>query len=182
MPAPTFEEMMDSATKSKPSSSADSNDPEGLTATKSRPSSPAVSDHSVGLNEAEFQALADSLEETTDPACDKQRSQSPSSSHRAPERRASRCHFFLGASNISKHLNHKFLVLSQKLIFSKPITRGSSLGGTEQAPHPTVPVRKCAADRASQHPTGEINEWGDNLVQPGQRDRYDLTEGEEEEE
>ena len=37
---------------------------------------------------------------------------------------------------------------------------------------------KCAADRASQHPTGEINEWGDNLVQ---RDRYDLTEGEEEE-
>ena len=70
MPAPTFEEMMDSATKSKPSSSADSNDPEGLTVTKSRPSSPAVSDHSEGLNAAEFKALADSLDETSDPTCD----------------------------------------------------------------------------------------------------------------
>ena len=44
---------------------------------------------------------------------------------------------------------------------------------------------ECAAERASRHPTGEINEWGDNLVQPEnkrQRERYDMTEGEEEEE
>ena len=68
---PTFEEMMDSATKSKPSSSDDSNDPEGLTVTKSRPSSPAVSDHSGGLTAAESKALTDSLDETTDPTCDK---------------------------------------------------------------------------------------------------------------
>ena len=158
---------MNSVTKPKPSSSADSNDPEGLTATKSRPSSPAVSDHSVGLNEAEFQALADSLEETTDPACDKQRSQSPSSSHRAPERRASRCHFFLGASNISKHLNHKFLVLSQKLIFSKPITCGSSLGGTEQAPHPTVPVRKVRSRSRQSAPYGGDQRMGRQLGPAG---------------
>ena len=76
--APTFEEMMDSLddslsilTKLKPSSSADSNDPEGLTVTKSRPSSPAVSDHSGGLTAAESKALTDSLDETTDPTCDK---------------------------------------------------------------------------------------------------------------
>ena len=82
MPAPTFEEMMDSATKSKPSSSADSNDPEGLTVTKSRPSSPAVSDHSEGLNAAEFKALADSLDKTSEPTCDKPVPISMLSSHR----------------------------------------------------------------------------------------------------
>ena len=45
--------------------------------------------------------------------------------------------------------------------------------------HRTLPCQcdKCATYRVSQHPTGEIDEWGDNLVQ---RDRYDLTEGEEE--
>ena len=69
--APTFEEMMDSVTKPKPISSADSNDTEGSNATKSRPSSPAASDHSVGLNDTEFQAFVHSLDETTVPACDK---------------------------------------------------------------------------------------------------------------
>ena len=57
----------------------------------------------------------------------------------------------------------------------------------EPSRHRTLPCQceKCAADRASQHPMGEINEWGDNLVQPEnkrQRERYDMTEGEEEEE
>ena len=34
--------------------------------------------------------------------------------------------------------------------------------------HRTLPCQceRCAAERASRHPTGEINEWGDNLVQP----------------
>ena len=65
--APTFEEMMDSLTKPKPRSSADSNDTEGPNATESRPSSPVASDHSMGLNDTEFQALAHSLDETTIP-------------------------------------------------------------------------------------------------------------------
>ena len=69
--APTFEEMMDSLTKPKPRSSADSNDTEGPNATESRPCSPAASDHSMGLNDTEFQALAHSLDVTTIPACDK---------------------------------------------------------------------------------------------------------------
>ena len=61
-----------------------------------------------------------------------------------------------------------------------PAQLGSwSTGEPMISKHRTLPCQcdKCAADRASQHPTGEIDEWGDNLVQ---RDRYDLTEGEEE--
>ena len=38
----------------------------------------------------------------------------------------------------------------------------------EPSRHRTLPCQceKCAADRASQHPTGEINEWGDTLLGP----------------
>ena len=62
-----------------------------------------------------------------------------------------------------------------------PTQLGSwSTGEPTISRHRTLPCQcdKCATYRVSQHPTGEIDEWGDNLVQ---RDRYDLTEGEEDE-